>query len=214
MNFFLKIWLPLFLSGSFFVSAQSYNWTSPSGGMYYFTEDNTWEIFNEFNSPLTSNSLSSILLDNYTNFFVGTKEWGLVRFKPPNAWVTYNTSNSLLQDDQIMSLEMSNNGEIWVGTNIGGLHRLKDLNSEIENLLYSTISVGPNPFHNYLRINSSTNDPIQQLSIFNTQGGRIQFTSKSEGDSFLLETSHFAPGTYFIVLTTNTETHQIKLIKN
>jgi ligand-binding sensor domain-containing protein len=187
---------------------------SPSGGMFKQTSENNWLVYNESNSPLTSNSLSSIARDINNNFFVGTKEWGLVRFKPPNSWVIYNMDNSPIEDDRILSIETTLNGDIWVGTEIGGLHRLKDLNSEIENLIYSTISIGPNPFDDYLKINSSTTDPIQQLSIFNTQGGRIQFISKNEGDSFQLETSHFAPGTYFMVLTTSTETYQIKLIKN
>ena len=189
-------------------------YASPSGGLYFDSGDNDWVIYDEYNSPLTSNSLSAIVLDNYNNFFVGTTEWGLVRFKPPNSWVIYNTSNSSLVDDQILSLEMTNDGDIWVGTKIGGLHRLRDINSGFSSLKDNIFKIWPNPFADIIQIKLPNENNVQTITVYDLNGVVLEVTSTYENGQTHLHTDHFTPGIYFITIETNSFVEQVKLIKH
>jgi ligand-binding sensor domain-containing protein len=104
MNFVLKIWLQLLCSGSFFLSAQTYN----------------WEVFSTDNSPLPNNTIRTLLKGIENDIWIGT-DLGLSHFDGTN-WTTYNADNSPLSDNNVRTLCWDQDNRLWIGTISGGIY--------------------------------------------------------------------------------------------
>ena len=75
-----------------------------------------WNSYTTDNSPLKSNNLSSLHLDNDGILWIGSDSC-LTGFNG-SVWISYNTSNNDLASNEVSSIQIS--GEtIWLGTNNG-----------------------------------------------------------------------------------------------
>ncbi len=75
-----------------------------------------WSSYTTDTSPLKSNNLSSLYLDNDGILWIGSDS-GITGYNG-YAWILYNTSNSDLAGDEISSIKI-NAETIWLGTNNG-----------------------------------------------------------------------------------------------
>ncbi|MEW5842440.1 MAG: two-component regulator propeller domain-containing protein [Bacteroidota bacterium] len=83
-------------------------------------EDTTaWVSYKISNSPIVSNFVSSIVVDNNNVKWVGTLDKGLCRFDGKN-WKIFTKTNSPLIYDFINCLAVDRNNNLWIGTP-GGL---------------------------------------------------------------------------------------------
>jgi len=57
-------------------------------------EANNWYLYNSNNSPLTNDTIVSLVVDNLGNKWIGTQGNGLVKLDNNGIWTTFNTSNS------------------------------------------------------------------------------------------------------------------------
>lgn len=88
-----------------------------------------WVIFDKENSPLSSNSVTSVLQDNRGIYWVSlfpdrmgssSVGGGLTRFDG-NAWQSFTTSNSPLPSNAVQFVAAEATGRIWVATLGGGI---------------------------------------------------------------------------------------------
>jgi ligand-binding sensor domain-containing protein len=75
-----------------------------------------WSPYTTDNSPLKSNNLSSLYLDDVGILWIGSDS-GLTGYNG-SAWISYNTSNSDLASDEVSSIQIFGE-KIWLGTNNG-----------------------------------------------------------------------------------------------
>lgn len=82
------------------------------------------KVYNKSNSKLTSNTITSLLLDHNSNFmWIGTYQGGLLKWDLSLDTMTlYNTSNSDLSDNYITTLALDSAGRLFIGTHQGGLN--------------------------------------------------------------------------------------------
>ncbi len=95
-----------------------YNRKTETFTRYFLKEGNNYNKMNQF---------SSIIEDNYSNLWIGSRWKGLIQFNlKTKKWIMYdnnkNNPNSL-NNDQVLTLSKGYNNEIWIGTNGGGLNR-------------------------------------------------------------------------------------------
>ena len=88
-------------------------------------EGGTWENFTTSNSPLNSNYISDIDLDQAGNVWMSTFGPGEtgngINVRHQNGtWQAYTTSNSGLQENRVYMLSIHDNGDNWFGTDTGG----------------------------------------------------------------------------------------------
>lgn len=100
-----------------------------------------WEVYNANNSGITSNLITSIVVDEQDVKWIGT-QYGLSKFDGVN-WINFNSSNSGLPDNYITCIEFDLQGIMWIGTYTGGLVRFDGTNW----IVYNTSNSGlPNNY--------------------------------------------------------------------
>ena len=82
-------------------------------------DDRTYQVFNETNSPLPSNTISMVGIDDFGKKWICTND-GLAVYDDVN-WTIYNTSNSGIPGDLVSCVAFDIDGSVWVGTANKGL---------------------------------------------------------------------------------------------
>ena len=81
------------------------------------SQSDNWKIYNNLNSPLPSNKITSSVVDIEGNMYFGTHK-GLVMFDG-FSWKTYNTKNSALPSNKVLSISVDHFNNKWIGTSSG-----------------------------------------------------------------------------------------------
>lgn len=81
-------------------------------------DTSVWVDYNTRTSPLPTNKLTCITVDNEDAVWMGTVDKGFLRLKGSN-WTLYNSSNTGLISDRITVIFADYNDNIWVGTEDG-----------------------------------------------------------------------------------------------
>lgn len=100
-------------------------------------------LFNKTNSGLRSNFLTSVVIDNNGNKWIGSRETGLYKFDG-TTFTNFNTTNSTLPVDNIQGLAKDASGTLWIATYGGGLVKYKN------NVFTAYDSISANKPINYL----------------------------------------------------------------
>ncbi|MFC2135003.1 two-component regulator propeller domain-containing protein [Bacteroidota bacterium] len=74
--------------------------------------------YTKTNSGMSSNLLSSVVIDHEGTIWTGTKDRGLVKFKS-DEWTRFDQTNSLIQSNNVSCLAVDNDNNLWVGTTQG-----------------------------------------------------------------------------------------------
>ncbi|MBK7866509.1 MAG: T9SS type A sorting domain-containing protein [Ignavibacteriales bacterium] len=101
-------------------------WTATEAGLVKFDITNTKrELFNKTNSGLKTNRLTTVMVDQAGNKWIGTNENGLYKFND-TTWTNFSTTNSPLPSDNIQTVIEDTSHTLWIGTLGGGLVRYFD----------------------------------------------------------------------------------------
>jgi len=92
-------------------------WAGTDAGLAKY-ENNEWEVFTSFNSPLSSDDIRSLRGEGDSVLWIGTLQAGLFKYDGAN-WINYNTSNSGLQDNLVRDINIDLNNNIWLATTEG-----------------------------------------------------------------------------------------------
>jgi len=92
----------------------------------------TWTVYNESNSGLPGNHISSITVDDSGTKWIAASGRGLVKFDDTN-WTVYDTSNSGLPSNHISSIDIDDSGTKWIATYGGAVASYDDTNWTVYN---------------------------------------------------------------------------------
>ncbi len=103
-----------------------------NGGIVKIDKTGNWTVFNKENSPLPTNNVFSLAVDQNDHVWVGTINAaspteiledgaGLVRIPPEGEWEIYNTENSLIPSNNIMDIIIDDSNSLWFGDLHGNL---------------------------------------------------------------------------------------------
>ena len=96
-------------------------WAGTEGGLVKFDKTTGIQTFyNLSNSGLPGCFLTTLVIDESGNKWIGTYEDGLTKFNGTD-WITYNTENSGLPSEGITSIAIDGSEVKWIGTDGGGL---------------------------------------------------------------------------------------------
>jgi hypothetical protein len=94
-------------------------------GIAVLKTDGTWLHYNDKNSGMPANRISTILYDKFEHvLWMGTEQSGLVRFDLKNGWETYHNTNSPSPSHTIYQLVQDSKGTIYA-TTANGLVRIR-----------------------------------------------------------------------------------------
>lgn len=97
-----------------------------NGGIARF-DDTSWTIYNDTNSPLLSNFIEGIGIDNYNNKWFCTRFGGVAKFNTlQNQWTIYTSTNSGLYWNNTSTIFIDPENVKWIGIQGGGFVRFDD----------------------------------------------------------------------------------------
>ena len=97
------------------------------GGLAHYDGYGAWEVFNEDNSGLPDNWVSTLISDGGGGIWIGTGTWysageGLTHYNGYGTWEVFNEDNSGLPDNWVQSLLSDGAGGLWIGGGGGLIH--------------------------------------------------------------------------------------------
>lgn len=181
------------------VDATNHPWfATPAQGLVYDQGfGGPWLRFNMSNSPIPTNGLNAIAIDEIQRIFMGTDSYGVL-VKNGDNWLQYSTQNSDLPENHILSIATESTTVKWLGTYNSGVVRLEENQSELlENTsnfyVYPTsLKAGESIFFSKQLIEGD-------IIVYNQLGQIINGFKLNESKS--IETPSFClPGLYFLKL--------------
>ena len=107
-------------------------WIASLGGLIHFDGNETWQVYNQTNSDLPSNSLgrspNALASDKKGGLWIATTG-GLAHFDGKSEWQVFTTKNSDLPHNNVQNVMFDEQTGVWVGTWGGGLARY-DIHSD------------------------------------------------------------------------------------
>lgn len=91
------------------------------GGLIHYDAYGQWQVFDTENSGLPNNAISSLLNDNQSGLWIGTREGGLAHYDAQGQWQIFDFWNSDLLSNTIETLFSDGQDGLWIGTYKGGL---------------------------------------------------------------------------------------------
>ena len=184
-----------------------------NNGLFVSTDTGaTWAI-----TSLTS-QVRTLVADpiHPANIYAGT--YGAGVYASTDGGTTWTPMNTGLTCNKVLSLALRPGAEntIYAGTEGGSVFRttvatgLAGPSSPVPSP--SLLAISPNPCRDLTTISFSSSllSPHSSLSIYNVSGRLVRsFTVRTS--SFVLRTSDFTPGTYFVRLKSGHETHTSRL---
>lgn len=168
-----------------------------------------WERWNMSNSPIPTNGLTCIAINQEDHrIFMGTELFGII-IKKGDVWFNYTQENIGLPEDHITSIAHESPTVKWIGTFNSGVVRIEEPNAnlfgyEIQTLkLYPTIIEINDDLHLSELVNGS-------ITIFNCSGQIVQEQSVQETSEIRLNVP--TSGFYYVKLITNLKIYIFKII--
>ena len=179
------------------VDATNHPWfATPAQGLVYDQGfGGPWLRFNMSNSPLPTNGINAIAIDENQSIFMGTDSYGVL-IKNGDNWLQYSTQNSDLPENHILSIATESTIVKWLGTYNSGVVRLEEDQSELfENT--SNSYVYPTSLKAGDLIFISTQVPDKQIFVYNQLGQAINGFYLNDSQA-IKTSSSCLPGLYYL----------------
>ena len=189
------------------VDSANHPWfATPAQGLVYDEGfGGPWLRFNMSNSPMPSNSLSAITIDETQRIFMGS-EFGLI-IKNQNSWQNFTTQNCNLPENQILCISTESNTVKWLGTNNSGVVRFEEnqsniVENKIDFYIYPTIlKAGDYVFF--------SNQVAEDELLFLNQLGQIVDKIAISQTNYFKIPSFCKSGLYYIQLNSHSALYRI-----
>ena len=179
------------------VDATNHPWfATPAQGLVYDQGfGGPWLRFNMSNSPLPTNGINAIAIDENQSIFMGTDSYGVL-IKNEDNWIQYSTENTDLPENHILSIATESTTVKWLGTYNSGVVRLEEDQSELfENT--SNSYVYPTSLKAGDLIFISTQVPDKQIFVYNQLGQAINGFYLNDSQA-IKTSSSCLPGLYYL----------------
>lgn len=129
-----------------------------------------WERWNMSNSPIPTNGLTCIAINQEDQrIFVGTELFGII-IKKGDVWFTYNQENIGLPEDHITSIAHESPFVKWIGTFNHGVVRLEENAISIQEYLIDEIELFPSLVNAGESITLKSKSSIENVCITSVYG--------------------------------------------
>ena len=154
---------------------------SEGGGFVKIDSLNNWTFYNQSNSILPTNTVTSIFVDSSNSIWIGTG-LGVVKFDGNTSWILYDKNNSGLPDNHITAINQDKYQNIWIATygglaeyNENGIVGVYETNFN-ENMVNNYLLTNyPNPFNPTTSIEYNLpQSSIVSIQIFNSLGEKVK----------------------------------------
>ena len=137
-------------------------------GLFKF-ENETWTNWNENNSDLPYNYITSLTSDANGKIYMGTysalTDGGAASFDGTN-WEVLSSVNSGLSDNDVNAMEMDGSGKLWFATDHGVSALQTTLTSTTPIVFENTaLKVFPNPIEDNATLQFTTNNATDKIRI-------------------------------------------------
>jgi ligand-binding sensor domain-containing protein len=96
------------------------------GGIARFN-DTSWTVYNHYNTPLESDFIERVGIDNFNNKWFCTRFGGVAKFNSnQNQWTIYNSTNSGLPWNNTYAIFIDDVNTKWIGIQDGGFVTFND----------------------------------------------------------------------------------------
>jgi ligand-binding sensor domain-containing protein len=168
-----------------------------------------WERWNMSNSPIPTNGLTCIAINQEDQrIFMGTELFGII-IKKGDIWFTYNQENIGLPEDHITAIAHETSSIKWIGTFNHGVVRLEENSVSINTILNSKLNVYPTMVSSGEFITIIPVSMSQSITLIDQLGHEISI-EQMDG-KFQLPTQ-INPGIYMLNLSKNSFYPLIKII--
>lgn len=168
-----------------------------------------WERWNMSNSPIPTNGLTCIAINQEDQrIFMGTELFGII-IKKGDVWFNYTQENIGLPEDHITSIAHESPTVKWIGTFNSGVVRIEEPNANLFDYEIQTLKLFPTiiEINDDLHLSELVNGSI---TIFNCSGQIVQEQSVQETSEFRLSVTN--SGFYYVKLSTNLKTYIFKIV--
>ncbi|MFM7636449.1 MAG: T9SS type A sorting domain-containing protein, partial [Crocinitomicaceae bacterium] len=168
-----------------------------------------WERWNMSNSPIPTNGLTCIAINQEDQrIFMGTELFGII-IKKGDVWFNYTQENIGLPEDHVTSIAHESPTVKWIGTFNSGVVRIEESNANLFDYEIQTLKLYPTiiEINDNLHLSELVNGSI---TIFNCSGQIVQEQSVQETSEFRLSVAN--SGFYYVKLSTNLKTYIFKIV--
>jgi hypothetical protein len=129
-----------------------------------------WERWNMSNSPIPTNGLTCIAINQEDQrIFMGTELFGII-IKKGDIWFTYNQENIGLPEDHITAIAHETSSIKWIGTFNHGVVRIEENTVSIIERLPNKIEIYPTILKTGEVINVNSASTLESVHIINQYG--------------------------------------------
>jgi len=198
------------------VDADNNKWMGVlSKGLTKLNSSDAWVANYDTLNGICDNGITDIKIDDAGKVWLGeyTKygaliKGGITKFDPATgSGVSYKETDGLI-DEQIFRLAVDRNGDIWVATG-DGLSKFHDALGIKESSTNMSVSLYPNPAHDYLNADCDVRSGIAQIADIT---GRI-ISVQNVTSPVKINVENLINGLYFLRITENEMTYLGKFIK-
>jgi ligand-binding sensor domain-containing protein len=179
------------------VDATNHPWfATPAQGLVYDQGfGGPWLRFNMSNSPLPTNGINAIAIDENQSIFMGTDSYGVI-IKNGDNWLQYSTENTDLPENYILSIATESTTVKWLGTYNSGVVRLEEDQSELfENTSNSYVYPTSLKAGDLIFISTPVSD--KKIFVYNQLGQAINGFYLNNSQS-IKTSSSCLPGMYYL----------------
>jgi ligand-binding sensor domain-containing protein len=168
-----------------------------------------WERWNMSNSPLPTNGLTCIAInEDDQRIFMGTELFGII-IKKGNIWFNYNQENTDLPEDHITAIFHESSNIKWIGTFNHGVVRLEENIAFSENYILEKTRIFPSQIQAGEWLNIFPNPAIKFVQLID-QLGHEQPLENINGQ--VLIPSTLASGIYYLRITDSSIINNFKIL--
>ncbi|MBM3186319.1 MAG: hypothetical protein FJZ67_08455 [Bacteroidetes bacterium] len=168
-----------------------------------------WERWNMSNSPIPTNGLTCIAINQEDQrIFMGTELFGII-IKKGDVWFNYTQENIGLPEDHITSIVHESNSIKWIGTFDHGVVRLEENNASLDEFILQKSIVFPSILNAGEVVTIYPSPKLKYVELINQLGQKIILDVY---DDKVIIPEYFSKGVYFVRLKEEIKIINLKIL--
>mgnify|MGYP001598110915 CR=1 FL=1 len=198
------------------IDNQDNKWIGTGSGMSVLNASNT--SFTQHTRmyimppPDTLNPVVDIAMDSYGRIwaaiYVGYLAEGGIAYWDGNQWEDFHVSDGLVGPN-VRGLAIDSEDNVWVATSTG-VSKISSIPSSLNSVSIANVEVFPNPSSGIITVSSDEN--LKNIEVYNVLGSLIHSEKTYSLNEIELNLSHLISGIYHLVLSSDDQLLNQKII--